>query len=412
MWRCYAQRALTDEWLSRDLPLSNLKVTTTLSGPCRVTGSIDPIYRDLIADDGELLLLPWKTWVWVEASDQIRGGGLVTDVKTAGSELDVEITGVTGCLTGQPLLNNLRWGGKEAGTTGNGVDPFDVYRALWTWLQSRAGGNLGVTVDSTSTPYRLGEWHNTRALKEDGSLGPAKEIATTPVPIDKVWVPAKDKKPVAASGKTVYWQYQLNWWDNHELGRVADEMARQTPYDYRERYSWASSAKEAVVKHVPLGYPRLGGRSTKRFAEQENISEVLTIQRSGDDYANLVTAYGAGEGSKMLRANASVTDGRVRRSRTVERPDITSQAALQAVADDELRRWNSVEDILGFTVMDHPNARIGTFDVGDDVLVHAYSGWAPIDLWVRITSMTLSPDTGEVAVTCSRSDRFRYGGAT
>lgn len=411
MWRCYAQRVLTDEWLSRDLPLSDLRVTSTLSGPCRVTGKIDPIYADLKADDGELLLSPWRTWVWVEASDQIRGGGLVTDVKTVGQELTVEVTGVSGYLAGQPLVNNLRWGGSTEGTSGNGVDPLTVYRSLWEWVQSRTNSSLGVTVDSTTSPYRLGEWHNARRIEPDGKLGPAKEVNTSPIPIDKVWT-KQDKPPVAAQGKTLYWQYQLNWWDNHELGRKADEYARQTPFDYRERYSWASPAKEAVVKHIHLGYPRVGRRSDKRFAEQENISGVLTVQRSGDDYANAVVAYGAGEGSKMLRSSVSVADGRVRRTRTVERPDITTEAALRAVAEDELRRWNSVEDITGFTVYDHPNAKIGTFDVGDDVLVHAYTGWSPIDLWVRITAMALSPDTGEVTVTCSRSDRFRYGGAT
>ncbi len=409
-WRCYAQRVLTDEWLSRDLPLSDLRVTSTLSGPCRVTGKIDPIYQDLKADDGELLLSPWRTWVWVEASDQIRGGGLVTDVKTIGQELTVEVTGVSGYLTDQPLVNNLRWGGSSEGTSGNGVDPLTVYRALWEWVQSRTNSDLGVTVDPTTSPYRLGEWHNARQLDADGSLGDdPKAVSTSPIPIDRVWT-KQDKPPVAAQGKTLYWQYQLNWWDNHELGRKTDEYARQVPFDYREQYAWASPAKEAVAKHIHLGYPRVGRRSDKRFAEQENISGVLTVQRSGDDYANAIVAYGAGEGSKMLRSSVSVADGRVRRTRTVERPDITTEAALRAVAEDELRRWNSVEDITSFTVHDHPNAAIGTFSEGDDVLVHAYTGWSPIDLWVRITAMTLSPDTGEVTVTCSRSDRFRYGG--
>jgi hypothetical protein len=63
---------------------------------------------------------------------------------------------------------------------------------------------------------------------------------------------------------------------------------------------------------------------------------------------------------------------------------------------------------VGFTVLDHPNARIGSFAVGDDVLIQTHVGWQPTTLWVRITSATISPETGEVAITCSRSDRFNY----
>lgn len=413
-WRFYAQRVLTDEWLHRDLPLSDVTLTPVLSGPYKLTATIDPVYAELKADDGELVLSPWKTWVWVEASGQIRGGGLVTDADPTGQTLKLTVTGITGYPTGQPLLNTRGWGGTVEGATGNGVDPLDVVRSLWAWMQDRHNADLGVTVDSTTSPYRLGEWHNARALDTDGSLGDdPKAVNSTPIPIDKVWDPKKDRPPIPATGKSVYWQYRLSWWDHHEVGRLIDEMARQTPFDYRETYRWADSSKEAVVKHIQLGYPRVGKRqSNLRFAEGENITQVLPVHRSGDEYANHITAYGAGEGSKMLQATATITDGRVRRARTVERPDITSKAALQSVADDELRRWNSLEDIRGFTVADHPNARIGSFDVGDDVLVQGFTGWVESRLWVRITSMALSPDAGTVAVTCSRSDRFRYGGPT
>lgn len=412
-WRYYAQRALTDEWLHRDLPLADVRVVPVLSGPYRVSATIDPVYSELKADDGDLLLSPWRTFVWVEASDQLRGGGLVTDTTQVGQRLQVEITGVAGYLTDQPIVNNQRWGGKTEGVTGNGVDPLDVYRALWEWLQSRASGDLGVTVDTTTSGYRLGEWHNARALDTDGTLGDdPKAVNSTPIPIDKVWDPKKNRKPVAASGKTVYWQYQLNWWDNHEVGRTLDELARQVPFDYREQYRWANTSKEAVVKHIALGYPRVGKRQTSlRFAEGENITNLVAVTRSGDDYTNAVTVYGAGEGSKKKRGYTSIQDGRVRRAKTLERPDITSVASLKAIAEDELRRYNTLDDVTTFTVTDHPNARLGTFDVGDDVLVEGYTGWSPIRMWVRITSMTLSPDAGEVDVTCSRSDRFRYGGA-
>lgn len=413
-WRYYAMRATTGEWLHRQLPLSDVRVSPALSGPYKLTATVDPEYADLYADDGELLLAEWGTIIVAEASNQLRGGGIVTDTAIVGSKLTLTVDGFTRYPAGQPLTEALTWGGKTAGTTGYGVDPLDVVRALWGHLQAQPDGNLGVTITATTSPYRVGEWHNTRALDADGSLGDdPKAVATSPVPIDKVWDPKKDKKPVAAQGKTVYWQYQLPWWDGIEIGRHIEELARQVPFDWRESYRWADASKEAVVMELQLGYPRLGRRqSGLAFREGENIVELVPVSRSGDDYFNAVYGYGAGEGSKKLRQVASQRDGvRLRRATVADHPEITNAAALRAEAGDELRRSVHLVDITSFTIRDHPNARIGSFDVGDDVLVETRRGWQPTRLWVRITGFDYSPTSGEVTVRCSRSDRFVYGGS-
>lgn len=408
-WRFYAQNILSGEWVSRELPLGDVKITPVLSGPYRITASIDPEYADLRAPSGDLVLTEWQTLIVAEASGQLRGGGLLTDVSAAGQKLDLDITGVSGYAEGQPLRSSLNWGGKTEGTTGHGVDPLDVVRALWGYLQEQPDGNLGVTLDATTTPYRLGEWHNARALDTDGSLGDdPKAVNTQPIPIDKIWG-KKERPPVAAQGKTLYWQYQLPWHEDPEVGQLITTLAGQTPFDWAESYSWASEDRESVVCHLHLGYPRLGRRLTNEvFRQGENISEPVVVRRDGDEYANSITVYGAGEGSKKVRATSSVRDGRLRRAKSVDRPDLTTTAQCQAVAAEELRRWSQVVDITGFTVTDHPNAKIGSFAPGDDVLVDVYEGWMPTRLWVRITSMTISPEGGEVQVTCRRSDRFEY----
>ena len=61
-------------------------------------------------------------------------------------------------------------------------------------------------------------------------------------------------------------------------------------------------------------------------------------------------------------------------------------------------------------VMDHPNAPLGSWQLGDDVLVRADLPWlGEVEVWVRITGWSL---TGEstATLTVQRSDLFRYGG--
>ncbi len=162
---------------------------------------------------------------------------------------------------------------------------------------------------------------------------------------------------------------------------------------------------------LEMGYPRLGGRQQHlRFTEGENISELVTLRHSGDSFANSVVAYGAGEGSKQLRSTATQRDGRLRRATAVDAPHVTSQAALTSVAEAELGRVRQLTDITSFTVRDHPHAPVGSFAPGDDVLVQTTAGWQPARLWVRVTSCEHSVDSGEITVTCARSDGFRYDG--
>lgn len=408
-WRYYAMR-WTGTWAHREMPLRGVTITHTLSGPDGLSASIEPAYGAMVADDGELILREWDTIILAEASGQLRGGGIVTSVERTGDAVSVECVGFSGYAAGMPLTSTLTWGGKDDGTSGHGVDPAVVVRALWDHLQAQPDGGLGVEVDGLSTPYRLGEWHNARKQPTDDEEDPdPSEVETPPPPIDRVWTNA-DSKPTAAKGKTLYWQYQLAWHADVEVGAQVDEICQQVPIDYREVWRWAGSDREQVVMRLELGYPRLGRRqSGLRLVEGENISELVTVERSGDDFANSVVAYGAGEGSKQLRQTSTARDGRLRRVKAVDASDVTSKAALKAIAADELGLASQVEDITGFTLADHTHAAIGTFAVGDDVLVQTTVG-TPVRMWVRITGYEFSPEDDTVSVTCARSDSFDYSG--
>lgn len=405
-WRYYAMR-WTGQWLHRDLPLRDVDIEHTLSGPGGLTASIEPTYRDLQAD-GAPILREWDTIILAEASGQLRGGGILTGMEIVGDALKLDCVGFTGYAAGMPLVSTLTWGGPTGGTSGNGIDPAVVQDALWAHLQSQPDGNLGVTLAPLSTPYRLGAWHNARRLNDDGTLGPAKEVQDPPIPIDRVWQ-AGDRRPPAAQGKTLYWQYQLPWWDDIEVGARFDELCSQTPIEYREHWQWATPNRDAVVMRIDRGYPRLGRRqSGLRLVEGENVIETVTLQRNGEEFANVVAAYGAGEGSKQLRQTVSQRDGRLRRVRPLDASDITTTAALKAAAADELGRASQLVNITGFTIRDHPNAQVGSFGVGDDVLIQTTYGWQPTSMWVRILSYSYSPDDDTAQVSCTRSDSFDY----
>lgn len=408
-WRYYALR-WTGAWVHRELPLRDVSITHTLSGPGDLTASIEPTYADLVAEDGQLVLREWDTIIVAEASGQLRGGGILVSTEVTGDSLSLDCVGFAGYAAGMPLTATLTWGGSSAGTTGNGVDAATVIRALWAHLQGQPDGNLGVAVDSLATPYRLGAWHNARKLPTDDQPNPpAAEVEDPPIPIDRVWTNA-DRKPAAATGKTVYWQYSLPWYEDVEVGAKIDELCQQARIEYREAWSWGPG-RESVVMRLQLGYPRLGRRASDlRFVEGENISELVTLQRSGDDFANVVAAYGAGEGSKQRRATASQRDGRLRRVQIVDAEDVDNAASLATIARDHLARTRQITDITSFVVRDHPNAELGSFGAGDDVLVQTTIGWQPTSMWVRILSYTYSPDGDTVSVTCTRSDSFDYSG--
>jgi hypothetical protein len=399
-------------WLHRDLPCTDPTISPTLSGPTSLSASIDPVYEDLIGDDGLPVLLPWHTLLVVEASDQVRAAGIITGITPAGTTLAIDCTGYSGYVAGQPFQGDLSWGGPAAGTTGNGVDPMDAIRALWTWRQNQPSGNLGVGVSALSTPYRLGVWRNARKLATADQPNPPASEAEESIPIDRVWGPG-DQKPQPATGKTVYWEYALRWYDGFEVGAKIDEICTQVPLDYVEAPRWADPDKTDVDLRLEFGYPRLGRRQTGlRFVEGENVvGEPVAVPRTSGDYANVVHVLGAGEGAKRARATVSRISGGLRREATLDAGDVSQQATLVALGNDELDRRAAVDDITAFTVLaDHPNAPVGSYGVGDDVLVQTHVGWRQIALWVRITSFDFDPAAGTVAITCARSDGFRYDG--
>lgn len=446
-WRYHAMNIVSRTWLHRDLPLRDVKISPALSGPQQVTATISPEFMSLKTDAGHPILDEWSTFVVCESDNIIRGGGILTSSTFQGDTWGLTFTGFTTYPKGQPMTKTLSYGGNSVDggrdntgpTPGSGADPIQIMKDLWAQLQAWPDGNLRVTfTGSSSSKYRMADWKNvpnvynytpdaTTTVTQDAPEN-ASQLASGgnySYPVSTVWanvgirgtgfskkkVSGTGSVKVPPTGKNIYWNYFEYYYEHPDIGTRIDSLAGETPFDYVENIRWSNSAKDDIILEIVLGYPRIGGRKADlRFAEGENIAEVVTVKRDGDDFANNIQGVGAGEGKDQLRQTVGGRDGRLRRVLVSTDTSITQASRLKNYATEILNTVKNIEDIEGFTLRPHPNAPYGSFRVGDDILVQTWRGWEEIALWCRVTAMSYSPDDEVVSVSCKRSDSFRYGG--
>lgn len=371
-WRYLAQRATTKAWLSLDLPITVGTLKWNLSGAGSLEGTVTPDVGLLRGNDGSPLLQEWGTLLYAEADGLIRWGGILVSSKWNGAGWTLEGAGFSTYPHGIP------YGGSYSRI---GVDPAQVVADIWSWLQLQPDGDLGVTVEG-STSVRV------------GTPAPATDATTMPTSD----VPA-DQGP-----------YELNWWDSTDCGSAIDSLASAAPFDWMERHDW-NGAHTDILHRVVIGYPRLGRRRTDlQFEQGINISDVIEVDTDGDDYANEVDGIGAGEGAGSIRSTAALRDGRLRRVAVLARKDVKLSIALASLVRNELTVRQQLAEIASITVRNHPNAPIGSWQVGDDILVRADLPWlGRVSLWHRITAWELASET-TAKLTLQRSDTFTYGG--
>ncbi|MER7164490.1 hypothetical protein ABT336_00205 [Micromonospora sp. NPDC000207] len=465
-WRYIAQRATTREWLDWDLDLRRDELTRALSGPGSLRGTLSPDVGRLRAPDGRLLLEPWGTLLYAEADGQIRWGGIVVSSQTAGATWSIEAAGMTTYPHGLPYLDE--WSRVQ-------VDPANAIREIWRHVQDQPDGDLGMIVDPTTTPVRLGTpgVPSYQEVQLDGAWVrrdsvPASRIVPsaqaklaagmdnndttlTLQAIDKfdqlsppylvtigsetVRVNGRSGRKLtglqrgigsstaAGHGKGVYVKhagtpvrtvdavpaepYLLAWWEAQDCGGEIDTIARETPLDYAEEHAWAG---DQVEHRLRLGYPRLGRRRTDLAFEQGvNVVSLVGVDRDGAEYANEVIGLGSGEGRKALIRRHPTRDGRLRRAAVYTDKSIRHAPRLDSICRAELGARQHIDAITSVEVVDHPHARIGSWQMGDDVLIRAHTPWAgEVSLWHRIVGDSLLSDT-RASLTLRRSDSFNYG---
>lgn len=359
-WRYLARRLNgdgTETPLHDAVPLTKVSLDRELSGPGGIDASLEPEQQALKTLDGSPLLVPWSTAIYAEKDGQIWHGGILTNLNDGGPKLSLTCTGFTGYAQDQIFNSEF---------SGVNVDPLDVLRMLWTHIQSKQYGNIALQVDPLKSPVRMG----TVDTPESTADGP----------------------------------FVMGWWETHNIGQVIDDLAKDTPFDYRMVHYWDGD----IIRHrLELGYPVLGSRRADlRFVVGENIMMIPEIDYEGDSYADAVMVLGAGEGRKMIRGISSRPTNRLHRAVVAERKDAnTVQKALRA-AEQELALRQGLPDLGAFTVTSMPHAEIGSYDVGDEVQIQTRAGWHDgLDVWVRIIGITTNPETDQDELTVVRSER-------
>ncbi|MEU5742080.1 hypothetical protein ABZ784_29315 [Streptomyces tendae] len=359
--RILTQHAVTGAWLSTALPVTEVEYGPELSGPGNMTGRLSP---RLVASHPSLVD-PGNTFIYVESGGQIQWGGLIWDVRASGNEYEIEAASWSSYLQKRFDLDGEH-GGRGPYTY---TDRCTVIRNIWTYAQSVPDGNIGVTVDSTTSTSTVGTpsepWHS-------------------------------------------------YWYDQTSLGSQMDGLVSDaaTP-EYTCTTNW-NAAKTAVVKRIKLGWPRLGTRRTDiTFTSGVNIIEEPEVATSGDDYAQVVVGAGAGDGSAKLRQISAVRNGRLRLEAAVDYPEINGNDVLKARVEWE-RAWRQnpgrVESVI---LRNTPAAPFGGWQVGDDVYTRIHNPWTDYTGWCRVLGWSIKPNAPggpQAVVDLKPSAMFQYGG--
>lgn len=367
-WRVIAQRILTGEFLSWDVPLVGATRSRDLSGPGGVSGRIDPELLGIIADDGLPLIEEWRTALYVEEGGEIRAGGIVQTVSEEGQGLSVNAPGFSSYPVGVPMVSDY--------TPVDFEDPVTVFGNLWSHLQAFPDGDIGLSVRKPLDAH--GNPAGTYMLLSNGE-GP----------------------------------YKVAYWEYRDYGDELNNIAQGTPFDYVERHAWNADHTD-VLHYLDIGFPRCGSRrSDLRFAQSENIISVSPVGADGQHFSNEVHLLGSGEGSAMITSVSAVRDGRLRRPVAVSRK-AASQGLADMYAAQERRSRELKLDIAEVQITDHPNARISAINPGDDVFTEVEVPWfGEVRLWLRVLAIEENEDQpGRATLKTQRSDFFNYASAT
>lgn len=361
-WNFLAGRITGDgtiDIVESDLPLDIGSTSRRLSAPSMMTGSITNEVKRLKVK-GRPIFEPWNTVIIAEADGLIRGMTIYRKPTFKGSTWEMDQIGLPGYAIGM-IYDGAKYFVDE--------DPLNIYRHIWTHLQSQKNGNLGLTVDALTSPVRVGRKLEQVQFDAETSPGVRETVAFEAGP------------------------RKLAWYLTSDLGKEIDDLAKETPFDWAETFSWQGDQPHC---HIRLGYPELGGRKDHlRFVLGENLATEPDVTEG--DYVNQAYVLGAGEGPARVRGYAGVTDGRLRRTRTVDDSSKRSVAQANALASATLAASRGEYVVETIEVYDHPNAPLEAVELGDTIPLYAEMDWAIVDTYARIIGKTQAPGKSDRA---------------
>lgn len=423
--RFIAQDIRTHRFLTYELPLVDVQITWTLSGPTMLSARLTPESPTL----RELGITAWATWIHVEQDGQLLASMILQPTKIDGDDYTVEAMGFSGYAQGMAYLSEdlfVR------------TDACDVMRRIWNHLQSFPDAYLGVQLTATMSGLLLGI-PALQKVDADGFLEfelgdqvspPTRELpeGTELAIVSYVRDPETGILTVTYNDGAVFLNlpvmepakpYVLAWYNDTDCGQEFDNLAKTAKVEYRETVAWATEGDIAVIpvttRKIELAYPRLGRkRYDLRCAQDENMLAAIPLEEAtgAQGYASYVLTRGVGDGRDAIRGFAGAPDPRrVRRFAIVGDGTIHDSAAAVAYSTEELLRRRAAITVGEVVMMDwHPNAPLGSYQVGDELLITGFVPWAGyIEFWHRIISYTWEPGRNIVTLQTRRAEQFAYG---
>lgn len=182
--------------------------------------------------------------------------------------------------------------------------------------------------------------------------------------------------------------WKILWWDTPECASEVQAAIDEAGFEWVEWSGW-NADRSKILKEIRI-VKRVGRKQNDlRFVEGVNITKKVVLESDASEYANTVTAIGAGEGKAALRVTVGVDDGRVRKVHVLDAKHVTQKSVLEKLARAELATRSQPMRISAISVdASHKNAPKGTFGVGDTILVDCEVSWLPRKpTWERITEI-------------------------
>ncbi|WP_372407397.1 hypothetical protein [Streptomyces luteireticuli] len=358
-YRYITQHALTGDILTWDLPLSEVEFGPELNGPGSLKATLKPRFRHLLRTHVD----PGTTLIYVERDGTLLWGGIIWRAEPSGAEYPIEASGFTSYLSRRHDVDgNL--GGRGPWVR---ADPCQLIRDTWAYAQSLPDTGLGVTVDSATSKATIG-------------------------------TPAEP--------------YRTDWWEAPTLrSAIDDATAVDGAPEWTETVSWSSGLP---ARRIRLGIPCLGTRRHDiSFTSGVNVASTVPVVYDADEYAQVVIGLGAGEGRSRRRTVDATRDGRLRLEHVLEAHAERAVDRLAARTRAERIARQIMGEVHELSVIDHPSARLGSYQIGDDVQVRLHDEWTEVDSWCRITAIKFTPPQGEnperATLTLARPDAFTHG---
>lgn len=322
--------------LAYDLNVTNLVVQRNLSDGCDITCDVNP-------NDTSAAGLQFKSYGhYIHLEKVMRGkrrlwaSAIVqpSDVDENSGVLHLKAKGFAAYPTGIPWLEDINWIANDA---------YEPVHEIWRHLQEdHPGGNLGVTVIPDESGVEM-----LPGYAFDGDLLNLNFFAT--------FVRATDKL---------------------DCGDYINALARDTPFDYMELSEWNADRTD-VNKTVLLGYPRLGLiQPNLAFVLKENVLSAKPHTEAATDYVSDVGVSGWFPGMEYSSELSNADPERLRRYLAEDDAMIDSNERAAAWAHRRLARRQTPPYWETITINpEHPNAPMGTFDVGDTITVQGYMPW-------------------------------------